>query len=1128
MNMLSLFLMIFISLTTFANTGIDSNCANFVKENKLASFTNQQALESTYQERKETLDYLKKNKYPVSEYYQLVEKYPLTGNYEVDKFNPVLDTERQYDFEKIKKNYRNVISEVQTTTNAKNYSEQYFDAQGNFRSTHQCTDNPNCLGYRAYCSEQMASKSVVDHMQLYMRVNDACEKGALRKDQTPESFIKECDKAISNLNYLSLQGKDIQKIAESKSPKAQDFFYGVNKEFSAFKNKWDSLKAVMLEQKKKYEAEQKQKELDALLAKQNAEADKKFEPLREEMNKCAALSIHRDSDVKNRKLAQGLCARMGAPADSLKEYDKLKLTDNQFDQLENDVSNIEQKVVDQMAEKISQSAFHQSLMSLWLVEKPIPKTLEEAKASACKTAPDLCKIKGFDKSIAAAFDEFNLKLKDKAYKSLDLEGRKDALYSDIKPSMKKMNELCSAYRSKIQGDLDQWKDELSQEQPKYYQQDNTRVDPTRVNNQIDQTIRGRDSGKLLEELLPLYAGMVNSPLGHLLMTDTFKGENGKGYFSPQKMEEHCLYGDGQLFKDVSESDIQKADGEFRTLVKDELKKINNDFGQINKLEKNSVSDFLKLDDEKRNAFISQYLKTNPLTLIKMLQENPNPDFVKALCKYIMSIEDEDYRKRVGEYIVAGLGFVAGVALSCTGIGTPLGVSLLAFSMGITAVQVGQIIDDKMDHSKQAKLLEQSGATGQIEFDIAIRESLEQEKLSAGGVGEVLWVVGPQMAGFGIGKLAKLGSAISKMERFSSLKKLTGLSNKTVVLEKGVSEVTSASKGIAYIESKVWKEFLQSNKAFSALNQEEVLEMGSVMNALDDPNKTKFLAKLQEFQTPAEMRAFLKQVHLNIDDLIVQGKLSPTKLFAVAEKSALKTSEPFQELKLVEKEIQQSKAPDPSPSKYTNNKSLKQQSRIDYEQLNQKDYAFYKYVIEKDINVKNPYVVNKQSSIEKLAQMHENNSAKDMKYLVENNKVKANFEGGESDVFINPSNKNEALKVWKDNRLGDFELSVKTITHYEQKVSQNKILNEYLHVAQIKEKGSNYIVKEFFQESVELKTVLNNPEVKNAIKKIKNELLRKPDVLDQKLYKTISRVPPSANLHWDPQTQKIILIDALGF
>ena len=167
------------------------------------------------------------------------------------------------------------------------------------------------------------------------------------------------------------------------------------------------------------------------------------------------------------------------------------------------------------------------------------------------------------------------------------------------------------------------------------------------------------------QLLPIYDSITSSSLGHLMITDTFKDpESGIGILSQEQMTKSCIYGDGILFKlPIEMSHLKKADQEFRDLVKSELSKINNDFGQINRLSQDKMANLLKLDDDKRAQVIEQYLKTNPLTIVKMLQDNPTPEFVHALCKYILSIEDEDYRKRVGEYILAGVGAVAGVALS---------------------------------------------------------------------------------------------------------------------------------------------------------------------------------------------------------------------------------------------------------------------------------------------------------------------------------------------------------------------------------------------------------------------------------------------------------------------------------
>ena len=82
---------------------------------------------------------------------------------------------------------------------------------------------------------------------------------------------------------------------------------------------------------------------------------------------------------------------------------------------------------------------------------------------------------------------------------------------------------------------------------------------------------------------------------------------------------------------------------------------------------------------------------------------------------------------------------------------------------------------------------------------------------------------------------------------------------------------------------------------------------------------------------------------------------------------------------------------------------------------------------------------------------------------------------------------------------------------------------------MKEKGPNWIVKDFYPNSIEIGKVADPAELKKmnaAIDQIKKIAIKNPDQLDQRLFQNLLK--KSDNIHWDAGTQKVILIDALGF
>ena len=190
--------------------------------------------------------------------------------------------------------------------------------------------------------------------------------------------------------------------------------------------------------------------------------------------------------------------------------------------------------------------------------------------------------------------------------------------------------------------------------------------------------------------------------------------------------------------------------------------------------------------------------------------------------------------------------------------------------------------------------------------------------------------------------------------------------------------------------------------------------------------------------------------------------------------------------------------------------------------------YYEAVKEHELHVKRPIVQDGESVKERLAKMYKNSTPADIDYQLENKLLEADYKGGEGAIFLHPTNQGLALKVWTDSRADQFELSTKALMVFEDKVLHNNRLKNYLSVTKIKEIGRNYIVRDFAPHSKELKEVANKPAIKKVIKALKRELSKSPDIINQKIMNALNKKPISANLHWDPEQRKVLLIDALGF
>jgi hypothetical protein len=157
----------------------------------------------------------------------------------------------------------------------------------------------------------------------------------------------------------------------------------------------------------------------------------------------------------------------------------------------------------------------------------------------------------------------------------------------------------------------------------------------------------------------------------------------------------------------------------------------------------------------------------------------------------------------------------------------------------------------------------------------------------------------------------------------------------------------------------------------------------------------------------------------------------------------------------------------------------------------------------------------------------------MDYGISHNTIIPFASGGEADIFRLKGDPTKVLKRWHEARIAAFSPSSKGMVVYADAISKAGTIGEHIRVARVYEIGNDYIIREFAPNSIELARALKGGD-EGAIKaleglKSKLSLIEALDPMLQKLQtKLQTKGDVSGNLHWDPDTQKILLIDTLGF
>ncbi len=145
-------------------------------------------------------------------------------------------------------------------------------------------------------------------------------------------------------------------------------------------------------------------------------------------------------------------------------------------------------------------------------------------------------------------------------------------------------------------------------------------------------------------------------------------------------------------------------------------------------------------------------------------------------------------------------------------------------------------------------------------------------------------------------------------------------------------------------------------------------------------------------------------------------------------------------------------------------------------------------------------------------------------------------GGEGKIFTSDKYDDRILKRWFSSELSKFGDSVGLLESVGDIIENDPELNQYIEVVKIYDEGNDWIERDFYKKSIELKkAILNSDKAETAYKKVMKRLQqlclssKNPDLhtLYERFDRTkFNRPNPSANLHWEDNLNKIIIIDMM--
>lgn len=769
-------------------------------------------------------------------------------------------TERYFVWEKISKDYDDLVNDEALIKKADARYKEYNPLNPP-PSLLLCEDSPQnrneCMAFKAYCTEHIAMEGMSEEMQEWSdRVKLCTNPKYIEKHPT------HCQRSfVNSLNYLTAYAKKLGKTHENKSDNVAKYFKEAAATFSQYKHQLDELNQAT-EKAKLAEKLKKEREENEKLVKQA-------------WNNCHQAVVYEDKDVKNRNLSgEVMGALVCTPADSLVTLDETKI--------EKLIASVDELNREEGAESIepelNKISIKKAAQGIWSTYETFfakengsfdgDKGKEKAIQLICSPKIQDMGVQPFNCSkkvkeiIGESFDE---------YKELTdiypMERVTDAELSDqmtnrINNPIKEINKAC--YEAKKDYDANERKYTCVSGPKIKMKDDGTfEMEPmtdadvmteSKCNGIIDEKFRQHRmvQSRAYNKANPVYNQMVQSQLGHLMIVDDFREK--VGVASDDWVYERCFKGDGTAFGTVKLADVKSALNKFMGL---------------NYKEFADALDVKETAKEKVER-VKDYLKNNPITIAEFLKANPDDENVKALCALILDINRRDNRRLWVDRVVTGVGVVAGVALSMTGIGTPVGVGLLATLGAATTYEVVSLNKDIDEAKNDIEQKKRAAASFQLDMEKAIEDVIALKK-------EVVANERSKKLVVALAALDVLGSGgFRLMKNFLKTSKgiragrILGFSAHSLSSGSALKLSKQISVGIEQMLGRLPK----TQKAFvNKLSHEEVMELGAIFNKLDPSDKAKLVAKLKEFENVKDYRKFLTLVDANTDVLFVGGKLN---------------------------------------------------------------------------------------------------------------------------------------------------------------------------------------------------------------------------------------------------------------
>lgn len=139
--------------------------------------------------------------------------------------------------------------------------------------------------------------------------------------------------------------------------------------------------------------------------------------------------------------------------------------------------------------------------------------------------------------------------------------------------------------------------------------------------------------------------------------------------------------------------------------------------------------------------------------------------------------------------------------------------------------------------------------------------------------------------------------------------------------------------------------------------------------------------------------------------------------------------------------------------------------------------------------------------------------------------KQRLHGREGQLFFSDRFLNLTLKRFFKSKNASYKKGIDDLRATRSMVLSYTDLSKFLEIAEIHEEGPDWIIRDFDPSSVPLKKVMFDPTIYSKIQHLKINI--KKLHLSEKfknILNKLNRNPPSENIHWSPQKNKLLIFD----